>query len=92
MTPELAVDLLKQLVERIFIVASPLLLTAMITGLIVSLIQTITSLQISSRFKHDTLHCLQSTQKIRFSAGIRTVNRSRTKQFKFVNRSNIKGI
>ena len=45
MTPELAVDLLKQLVERIFIVASPLLLTAMITGLIVSLIQTITSLQ-----------------------------------------------
>jgi flagellar biosynthetic protein FliQ len=45
MTPELAVDLLKQLVERIFIVASPLLLTAMVTGLIVSLIQTVTSLQ-----------------------------------------------
>ena len=45
MTPQLAVDLLKQLVERIFMVASPLLLTAMITGLVVSLIQTITSLQ-----------------------------------------------
>ena len=45
MTPQLAVDLLKQLVERIFIVASPLLLTAMITGLIISLIQTVTSLQ-----------------------------------------------
>lgn len=45
MTPQLAVDLLKQLVERIFIVASPLLLTAMVTGLIVSLVQTITSLQ-----------------------------------------------
>ena len=45
MTPELAVDLLKQLVERIFVVASPLLLTAMVTGLIVSLIQTVTSLQ-----------------------------------------------
>ncbi|MFM7215738.1 MAG: flagellar biosynthetic protein FliQ [Verrucomicrobiota bacterium] len=45
MTPQLAVDLLKQLVERIFMVASPLLLTAMVTGLIVSLVQTITSLQ-----------------------------------------------
>ena len=45
MTPQLAVDLLKQLVERIFLVASPLLLTAMVTGLVVSLIQTITSLQ-----------------------------------------------
>lgn len=45
MTPQLAVDLLKQLVERIFIVASPLLITAMITGLIVSLVQTVTSLQ-----------------------------------------------
>ena len=45
MTPQLAVDLLKQLVERIFMVASPLLLTAMVTGLVVSLIQTITSLQ-----------------------------------------------
>jgi flagellar biosynthesis protein FliQ len=45
MTPQLAVDLLKQLVERIFLVASPLLVTAMITGLVVSLIQTITSLQ-----------------------------------------------
>lgn len=45
MTPQLAVDLLKQLVERIFLVASPLLITAMVTGLVVSLIQTITSLQ-----------------------------------------------
>lgn len=45
MTPQLAVDLLKQLVERIFMVASPLLFTAMVTGLIVSLVQTITSLQ-----------------------------------------------
>jgi len=45
MTPQLAVDILKQFVERIFMVASPLLLTAMVTGLIVSLVQTITSLQ-----------------------------------------------
>jgi flagellar biosynthetic protein FliQ len=45
MTPQLAVDLLRQLVERIFLVSAPLLITAMITGLIVSLIQTITSLQ-----------------------------------------------
>ncbi len=45
MTPQLAVDLLKQLVERIFLVASPLLLTAMVTGLVISLVQTITSLQ-----------------------------------------------
>ncbi|MFM8878386.1 MAG: flagellar biosynthetic protein FliQ [Verrucomicrobiota bacterium] len=45
MTPQLAVDLLKQLVERIFMVSAPLLITAMVTGLIVSLIQTITSLQ-----------------------------------------------
>ncbi len=45
MTPQLAVDLLKQLVERIFLIASPLLLTAMVTGLVVSLVQTITSLQ-----------------------------------------------
>jgi flagellar biosynthesis protein FliQ len=45
MTPEVAIDILKQLVERIFLVASPLLLTAMVVGLIVSLVQTITSVQ-----------------------------------------------
>ena len=45
MTPEVAVDIIKQLVERIFMVAAPLLLTAMLVGLLVSLLQTVTSIQ-----------------------------------------------
>ena len=45
MTPEVAIDIIKQLVERIFMVSAPLLLTAMLVGLLVSLVQTVTSIQ-----------------------------------------------
>lgn len=44
MTPEAAVDVLKHLVQTILEVALPLLLASMVVGLLVSLVQTVTSL------------------------------------------------
>ena len=45
MTPEFCIDLLRKLLTQAVIVASPFLLTALIVGLLISLFQTITSIQ-----------------------------------------------
>ena len=45
MTIEQAIEVLRQLVTTSLLVISPLLLTAMIVGLVVSLLQSVTSIQ-----------------------------------------------
>ena len=45
MTPEFAIDLLKNLMWHACIIAAPVLLTGMLIGLSVSLFQTVTSIQ-----------------------------------------------
>lgn len=45
MSPDYCVELLRKLLSQAVIVAAPFLLTALIVGLIVSLFQTITSIQ-----------------------------------------------
>ena len=45
MTPEYCIDLLRKLLTQAVIVAAPFLLTALVVGLLVSLFQTITSIQ-----------------------------------------------
>ncbi len=45
MTIEAAVDILRQTVWTAFLLVSPILATAIVIGLIVSLIQTVTSIQ-----------------------------------------------
>ena len=45
MTPEYCVDLLRKLLTQAVIVAAPFLITALVVGLVVSLFQTITSIQ-----------------------------------------------
>jgi flagellar biosynthetic protein FliQ len=45
MNPELATDLLKTLMTQAVALAAPILLTAMIIGLMVSLFQSVTSIQ-----------------------------------------------
>jgi len=45
MTIETAVDILRQTVWTSFIIMSPILITAVVVGLAVSLIQTVTSIQ-----------------------------------------------
>ena len=45
MTPEYCIDLLRRLLTQAVIVAAPFLLTALVVGLLVSLFQTITSIQ-----------------------------------------------
>lgn len=43
MTPEYAIDIFKELIYHTVLVAAPILLTAMLIGLIISLIQAITT-------------------------------------------------
>ena len=45
MTPDYCIDLLHKLLTQAVIVAAPFLLTALVVGLLVSLFQTITSIQ-----------------------------------------------
>lgn len=45
MTPEFAIDLLKNLMWQATVIAAPVLLTGMCIGLCVSLFQTVTSIQ-----------------------------------------------
>ena len=45
MTPELAIDLLKNLMWQTTLIAGPILLTGMVIGLTISLFQTVTSIQ-----------------------------------------------
>ena len=45
MNPEVATDLVKQLMIHAVTLAAPILLTAMIVGLIISLFQSVTSIQ-----------------------------------------------
>jgi len=45
MTPDYSLELLQKLMSQIITVATPLLLTAMFVGLIVSLLQAVTSIQ-----------------------------------------------
>ncbi len=45
MNPDLAIELFKVTMFKALIVVAPFLLTALVTGLVVSLIQSITSLQ-----------------------------------------------
>ncbi|MGB9602081.1 MAG: flagellar biosynthesis protein FliQ [Verrucomicrobiia bacterium] len=45
MTPEYAVDLLKQLMTTSLMIAMPILLTALAIGMLVSLFQAVTSIQ-----------------------------------------------
>lgn len=45
MNPEVATDLIKQLISQAVTLAAPILLTAMAIGLIVSLFQSVTSIQ-----------------------------------------------
>ncbi len=45
MTPEYAIDLLKQLMTTSLMVSMPILLTALVIGLLVSLFQAVTSIQ-----------------------------------------------
>lgn len=45
MTPEFAIDLLKNLMWQATIIAAPVLITGMCIGLCVSLFQTVTSIQ-----------------------------------------------
>lgn len=45
MTPEYCIDLLRKLLTQAVIVAAPFLLTALVVGLLISLVQTITSIQ-----------------------------------------------
>jgi flagellar biosynthetic protein FliQ len=45
MNPELATDLLKNLMTQAVTLAAPILLTAMVIGLMVSLFQSVTSIQ-----------------------------------------------
>ena len=44
MTPEFAVELLKNMMFQALILAAPLLITAMVIGLIISLIQAVTTI------------------------------------------------
>lgn len=44
MNPEFAVELLKTMIYQVLTLAAPILLTAMVIGLIVSLFQTVTSI------------------------------------------------
>lgn len=44
MTPEAAIDVISALLKTILTVAMPLLLASMVIGLVVSLVQTVTSL------------------------------------------------
>ncbi|MBI4659582.1 MAG: flagellar type III secretion system protein FliQ [Verrucomicrobia bacterium] len=45
MTPDYTVELLRKLLSHAVVVATPFLLTALLVGLLVSLFQTITSIQ-----------------------------------------------
>ena len=45
MNPEVATDLLKQLISHAVMIAAPILLTAMVIGLMISLFQSVTSIQ-----------------------------------------------
>ena len=45
MNPETAADLLKTLMETAVTIAAPILLTSMIVGLLISLFQSVTSIQ-----------------------------------------------
>lgn len=45
MTPEYAVDLIKQLITTSLMIAMPILLTALVIGLLISLFQAVTSIQ-----------------------------------------------
>lgn len=45
MTPEYAIDLLKQMMATTLMVAMPILLTALAIGLLISLFQAVTSIQ-----------------------------------------------
>ena len=45
MNPEVATDLIKQLMSQAVTLAAPILLTAMVIGLMVSLFQSVTSIQ-----------------------------------------------
>lgn len=45
MTPDYCVELLRKLLSQAVVVAAPFLLTALLVGLLVSLFQTITSIQ-----------------------------------------------
>jgi flagellar biosynthetic protein FliQ len=45
MSPDYCIDLLRKLLSQAVIVAAPFLLTALVVGLVVSLFQTVTSIQ-----------------------------------------------
>jgi len=45
MTPELMIDLLRKLLTEAVVVATPFLLTALVVGLLISVFQTVTSIQ-----------------------------------------------
>jgi flagellar biosynthetic protein FliQ len=45
MSPDYCVELLKSLMTQVLIVSSPLLITGMVVGLLVSLFQAVTSIQ-----------------------------------------------
>jgi flagellar biosynthetic protein FliQ len=45
MNPELAIELIKTMVYNAVMLAAPLLLTGMVIGLLISLFQTVTSIQ-----------------------------------------------
>lgn len=45
MSPELAVDLLRQVIEQSLLLVGPVLMTAMATGVFISLMQSVTSIQ-----------------------------------------------
>jgi len=45
MNPEVATDLLKQLITTAVMISAPILLTAMVVGLAISLFQSVTSIQ-----------------------------------------------
>lgn len=45
MTPDYCIDLLQKLLTQAVIVATPFLMTALLVGLLVSLFQTVTSIQ-----------------------------------------------
>lgn len=45
MTPEFAIDILKNLIMTSLILALPILLTALVIGLLISLFQAVTSIQ-----------------------------------------------
>ncbi len=45
MTPDFVVELLRRLLSQAVVVAAPFLLTALLVGLLISLFQTITSIQ-----------------------------------------------